>query len=842
MIDTSTTVMTLALYGLVMLLPHIPGSLVPYLPRLFIVYSRLLCWRLYHGHRDRDEDSAPTLDGHSDASDDESPSAWTYTETSWDKLNTSFPAADSSTPDLTHFFSFLYGLYPLNFMGFIRKPNRYLRNARFSGLDKLDLDQDAIRQHSEQYRQLHLLHPNFYGTTIEAELSDLSRFMGREPSDIVAQCLELCVAVPQMAHEPGSAQGTGTPAVPEGASVATDDIPRRSPLSLEDEPAPSARVGDAGKRSSAANSAVSRYSTASVSHALEAMVDTLKSFRRASEHGGGRASPALGSQAPAVADSPTLPAHLGHPHSESKLREMLHTQELLRSLVRHAEADGSRSRSPARRESSSRVDSYLDSLTNATNRSPAVRPISVESSKDVALLQREVMLLRNDLNFERCLQQQHISHIGQLQRNQSREATADVETQNIINTNRILRARAEEAKKAYAALKKETAASRNQARKREGELSAKARMLREQQKRWEFDEENLRHELQEARDEANHLRGLLMESEARELTCRQKMETLERTVEDLENLHVEVVKLDERLRDYEEREEEFEQGRRNEEMTIAQMETAKLKLQARDGEREKMKKGYEQRIAELEARLRSSQSSTPTQNSQALQAMIDSALASSRSRFENLKKVYNRLLSRHADLEVAYMDLQAAAEMRGTVNGRQYSLKPVRENFDPFGEDDDKAETPSQHHQAGSSPLSPYDELLSRTYSVSHTETTAPASPNRPLFSDSQYSQRSTTFQENGVSGGRTGHMDSMLSSRKKRSSEDAATASTGSLHSGGKSERSGSQETKNKQKIKPNSGVRVYGRGGFISSFSLEEPSVLALSEVPPQTLTSLH
>src|SRR5215470_9808115 len=42
-VDTSTTVLSLALTTLVMFLPHIPNSLVPYLPRLFIVYSRILC-------------------------------------------------------------------------------------------------------------------------------------------------------------------------------------------------------------------------------------------------------------------------------------------------------------------------------------------------------------------------------------------------------------------------------------------------------------------------------------------------------------------------------------------------------------------------------------------------------------------------------------------------------------------------------------------------------------------------------------------------------------------------------------------------------------------------------
>ena len=45
--DTSTPILSVALKSLIMLVPHIPGSLAPHLPRLFLVYSRILCWEKF---------------------------------------------------------------------------------------------------------------------------------------------------------------------------------------------------------------------------------------------------------------------------------------------------------------------------------------------------------------------------------------------------------------------------------------------------------------------------------------------------------------------------------------------------------------------------------------------------------------------------------------------------------------------------------------------------------------------------------------------------------------------------------------------------------------------------
>ena len=954
MIDTSTTVVSLALLSLVMFLPHIPSSLVPYLPRLFVVYSRLLCWDRYYGPcgdgtgpareaaapeggegdatggDDDDDDDNDDDDGDDDEYDDDenldgdndraaasasaaaAPSAsWAYTDSRWDKLQSSFNVADATIRDLTPYYSFLYGLYPENFMGFIRKPNRYLRNARFPGLDRLDLDQDVIRQRTERYRRVHLLHPNFYNTTVENELSDLSRFMQCEPSDIVAQCMELCVSTAPPPLIPRAEVPTSQPLASK-AHVATEDIPAGPQLlgkgaadegdedddenddddddkdddndnddedEDEDEDATAKRkkktttttTTTVKEKSSPGDKASAEAGTID-SQAVDVATGRPFGLRKESQHGISRASNEMMTTAtttttPAAEDSPTLPSTVVPPPRDGHVREMLQAHGLLRSLFQAPQAEPTPATvydTPPTTMTTgdapaviARLGAYLNSLANMPDRAPTIRPGSTDVPKDMALLQREVLLLRNDLNFERFLKEQHLSHIGQLQRKHIHEATAESDTQNLIRTNRALKFRAEEARRAYSSLQKETMAGRNHSKKWENELNGRTRSLREQQKRWETEEQRLRQELHLTQDAAKRLRGLLMDSEARELGARQKLEALQSTVDELERLRDEVDTLDRRLRAYERREEEFEHARRNEEMAFTQLETARLRLQARDAERERLQKAYEDRIVELESRLRDAETATPNQTPQALQAMIDSALASSRSRFDNLRKVYNRLLTRYGELEIAYMDLQAATELDGSMalsaaaaaaaaaaaSPRKLGLCRSPGELDPFGDDGQTVVEPSGSGSgsggrrgdvgsgsgSGSDALvNGYDDYAGRSMMMRQPPpgTASYSLPSRPGQSDHLHGHMAIDMHDPGM---RAVSPDTVIPSNKKHSS-DGTTVSGGSVRSGSRSDSGATAEEPKKTKIKPNSGVRVYGRGEsfYLSFLSFSFSSVI--------------
>ncbi|KAI9797132.1 MAG: hypothetical protein M1833_005647 [Piccolia ochrophora] len=802
-IDTSSTAISLALLSLIMFLPHVPNSLAPYLPRLFVVYSRVLCWEkrgqnMSNGLPDGSRET-PLMENTADI------------DPTWDVLHDNLDSSESPIPDLIHYFTFLYGLYPLNFLSYIRKPIKYLREAKFAGANDLRLDQAAIRSRSDQFRQVHLLHPNLYSMTIESELTDLNRFMKSEPSDVVAECMGLCVPASRSASHSGPPPDEKLPRIPE-SHLATEDIPPQTLLStgedVADAPSPTTRSNGIRKPRSVTNLSQNGDDHPDVPKPLRNASHRVRgsSSSRSNESHSHYNSPAL----PAVEDSPTLPAHLVHSQSDARLKDMLQTQETLRSGLRHVHRNGSVPSSAGTEAPSPRLDNKL-SLSQDNAKSTAVGPETSDPHDGAAALQREVLLLRNELNFERYLKQQHLSHIGQLQGKHIREAAAEAETQNLINTNRALRVKVEEAKRAYALLRKEAATSKSHAKKWEGDMNSKTRALREDHKQWKAEEQVLRRELLEARQECEELRKVVVESESKELQSRQNLESVQINLDELEKLRMEVDRLNGRLRDYESREDEFEVAHQNEEIAHTQLETARLKLKSRDVEREKLKKFYDQRIADLESRLHTSQHAMSGQNPQAFQAMLDSALSASNMRFDHLKKIYNRLLNRYAELEIKYMDLQAADELGASPTTYSNGRSRTEDDFDFFGEEEARSEQRSRHH-AASDPSFPQEELMGGTYGMATTEPinfTFPKGPKRleSLQGDRDYHPRGAdTYAD------RRTPFEASLHSRKQHSLPDTVMTSSASMHSTRGSEHSGKDKP---VKIQPKSEVRVYGRGG---------------------------
>ncbi|KIN00146.1 hypothetical protein OIDMADRAFT_89532, partial [Oidiodendron maius Zn] len=442
-VDTSTRVISLAMTALIMFLPHIPSSLGPHLPALFNIYSRMLFW-----DKERRATTEMTLDEEQEKDKTEPPP-----NHQWDKLSYLLESDDETVPELLHYFTFLYGLYPLNFMSYIRKPQRYLRHADVS--DAEELDQPLMEQGSETTNQS--------GHT--------------------------------------SWQNVSTPS-PDGRRISglqrTESQNSQSVPSVLD--SPSLRAND----------------------------------RR---------------------DSPTLPPHILGSAPQNPLHEMLASPKSTRDSLSQALTNDSvvsLSLSQTNNDNAAHVDAYLQSLSrDQSTKSPSVHPRNVSPELKVAYLHREIQLLRNDLNFERYLKQQHLSHIGQLHRKQLREARVEAETQNLINLNRRLKVKFEDVKNNLARMKKETEKSKLHSRKWETDLSAKVKTLREEQKKWVHEKEDLQRELEKMRTDNKALKNLVLAAEKKELDATQRMQSIESNLDELERLRAEVDKLTITLRTYE---------------------------------------------------------------------------------------------------------------------------------------------------------------------------------------------------------------------------------------------------------------------------------------------------
>ncbi|KAF2143650.1 uncharacterized protein K452DRAFT_296651 [Aplosporella prunicola CBS 121167] len=651
MIDDSGTVVELALTVLIMFLPHITGSLVPHLPKLFLIYSRVLCWEQVTG------DAAEELQGLGEeaAEDEDSDNeAGDKTGDDWEKLAHAFDHPETSAPGALYYFTFLYGLFPINFMTYVRKPIKWLKSVNYLGADDIILDQDAIRRRTEPFRQVHLLHPNFFNMTAEDELSE-TRFLKSDPADVVTGCMSLCMNVSASLEDPGPPPNAKLPDIPE-PFVATEDIPATT---LDDD---ATAVNSAASPTDIKSASLRNTQSTVLNSPSKEPVNLLRNPSQpailSSNIGG---SPAV-RPSDDTTDSPTLPGQAAPLEVEKA--------PFQRRLTLRKDSDASTGFNIL---ASPRLEAFANAMSSNQISSS---PTHVRLTQNLATLQREVMLLRNDLNFERYLKNQHLSHIGQLQRRHIKESRVEAETQNLINTNRNLKAKLQKANELYAQLKKETMTGRNQSKKWEGELSTKLKSFRDESKTWHTEEESLRTGLHKARSDNERLRRLVVESEARELNSNQNVQTIQVEMEEMDHLRQEIDTLQARIREFELKELEFQQAKENQELLRNELKLANMKLDSRDADRERTSRAHERKYAELATHQSSSShaATNTTQLNPAVQQIIDSALAATNSRFNQLKKTHGRLLHRFTELEMHCQALEGdLAYARGRSQGNGHS-------------------------------------------------------------------------------------------------------------------------------------------------------------------------
>jgi hypothetical protein len=591
--------------------------------KLFLVYCRILCWDKLGGG---DDDKAGDLDSQDDDSEEEDEEQDDL-EHPWEQVQPSVDYPESSPPTLMHYFTFLYGLFPLNFMSFVRKPRRYLKSLNFPGARDFDLDQDLIHTRTEPYRQVHLLHPNMFTTTAEDELSE-NKWLKSDPADVVIECMGLCVAVSSTLKDPGPPPSAALPPVP--------DIP--SHFTLDDQDGATVHGSDESRRNTQSTMNIPSGDIPDIPDTFE-ISPRCKSVKSAVSLKS-MASPLLKGRD--MMDSPTLP-----PAKDVQKPDL------------HSPSTAAAHRFVAEQSS---LDSFVQSVSGQNH------PNQNEfQNHTMASLQREIMLLRNDLNFERYLKLQHLVHIGQLQRKHIKEATAEAETQNLINTNKTLKARLAKANEQYAQLKKETLTSRSQSKKWEGELNAKVRSYKESEKSWHNDEGGLRYELQKTQSDYEQLKKIVERAEAEQLKAQQRTKALEYELEDYSEIRRELEIAQEKIIAFEDQRKELHIFMQERNDLRNDLEIANMRLNSREQERERSIKAYERRIMELEARLQTSDRSTgkPGQLPPSVQQMLDSALAASDAKLRQLKKTHYRLLEQYTELQMKYHELEG--EQRATI-------------------------------------------------------------------------------------------------------------------------------------------------------------------------------
>ncbi|KAL1912176.1 hypothetical protein Sste5344_002009 [Sporothrix stenoceras] len=604
--DTSTTVVSLALTCLTMLLPNMPGSIVPYLPTLFNIYARILFW-------DREQPITDDL-GAAMASPSEQNSSFQ----AWEKCTFS-PDIDSiAIPHLLGYFNILYGLYPLNFMDYIRKPQRYLRHANASDTDDIEIQPSEIRDRSEKYRQSHMLHPNFYSLTIESEKTDFGRWMKSATADVVAE---------------SSALPTASDSVEE--ETAPDRIPSSARLSA----------------STGISLSVSSRDPATIMRRTSQSSQPSDILRRDS-----------------TTDSPTLGPLLSQTTSRTDVQDGDSSRAAKSSLYQSQANDSVQSLSLSHQES---VPERLTSPSKVSLRQPSLSAPSplhhldtaadvdsdkaVESNENTMTeMRRQILLQKSDLTFERYMVQQHLAHIGALRRSNVRQAVTEAETQRLILANRTLKQRLEEAKKTEAQVKKEAEMSRNMSRNWGDSLANKLKKLREEHKAWTAEEETLRRDLKVSQEDGARLLALVCSAEVRELKAKQDMQMLESAAAETNKLKEEVKTLEAAKRESQKLETQLEQTREEASKLEGTLELLKMKLEAREADLARTRTYYQHQVVALNAKLNEALGEATSGNGVNLsetRSQVDNALAASRAKYLELQKKHARLMRRYTLLE-----------------------------------------------------------------------------------------------------------------------------------------------------------------------------------------------
>jgi hypothetical protein len=590
-------------------------------------------------------------------------------DSSWDKCPFDKELDGDSIHHLSAYFTILYGLYPINFLDYIRKPHRYLRHA--NNAEYIDVQATEIRERSERFRSCHLLHPNFYQLTIESEKTDFSRWMKSEPAEVITDCMNLCIS-PRAAAGPDT-EGEISVLPLRAAAISPSDHDREDTtlgMPLLSSPVTGSSQRDSKSSDPRHTSIASLSTNDGVTH-----LDLARKVSQSSH-------PSLDTHPRDTAgDSPTLPPALATSSSHTHLQDMITSNKVIKTSLHQSLGNGSAASLALSHVDSLQERHYLQLQGSHPHHHPH-SPTTADLLSQIAQLQRVNLLLQNDLNFERYMKQQHMTHIGALRRKQLREAATEAETQNLLLANRSLKHQLSETKKAEARVRKEAENRRAMATKWEAQLTDRLKHLREEQRRWTTEENVLKRELEGARSECERLAGLVGDAEARYLRVRQDSEAFEGSVEEIRRLEEEVGRLAAVERRYQGLENEMKAKMEEAAGAEARAEERLMEMVAREGTLVRERERCENEIGVLKAQLaekEKGEGKAAVEGRAAVEKALQTALANLQAKHAELQRQYGMLRRKYTVAQGSLLDLQCEVAEKQRAAERGLAPKEDRE-------------------------------------------------------------------------------------------------------------------------------------------------------------------
>ncbi|KAI0780854.1 Hamartin protein-domain-containing protein [Trametes elegans] len=483
--DNSSTVCTIALSVLVKLLPILAvkacESLKRLLPHLLVVLARILCWKerqssspiipVLPDPEESDEEDAHTSDDERDVVQEGSRPLPIREDIEWDRLELTFDGPASKAPSPHRYFTFLYYLFPCNTIRFLRYPVRYLNDNAVDSLYAVDweeaLDEDKIRSKVEPLLRRHVLHPLLIWREAKEELEQPDFWAQYDIPQIVggATMLDVRNAALGLRQQP---RGRGPPG-------AKPQSPERvsSPLPVEDTDVPLKEAADSIPLSSSletvhpeAEAEAGPSSPVVPRISLTDMVATSVALKS-------------GLEVEIVDPSPAWSAALFpvQPRTRSTSREK-------RSSSQPAEEHSESPVTPAQSEHETSGDGSL--------------PRHVAQA--ISALQREVLLLKNDLNLELWTTRENVKHIGRLYKERVLSRNEEVERQGLHNKLKEYKHTVTRLRQELKEAKEQAIAARTRYTDWNRELQDRIAGLRAEKKAWTNEAAGMRAAEKEAKD------------------------------------------------------------------------------------------------------------------------------------------------------------------------------------------------------------------------------------------------------------------------------------------------------------------------------------------------------
>ncbi|KAF5365769.1 hypothetical protein D9758_003257 [Tetrapyrgos nigripes] len=369
--------------------------------------------------------------------------------------------------------------------------------------------------------------------------------------------------------------------------------------------------------------------------------------------------------------SPTPSSSVQNPKPKISLQEMVTTSILLKSNL-DIETEYVHTHWPSSISSSSQERPYESHTNNV------FLTEEEEASQALPAVPRELLLLRNELNFELWLSRENMRHIGRLWQDKVFSQSAEVERQGLYNKLRNYRTQVVRLESELKEHKELASSAKHKYADWNTELQKKLREFREEKKTWQEEAAKLRMVAKEAEAKFSAQEKLLAEAHQQVF----QLQTYQK-----ENQH----KID-RLRDYEKQIQQYFKTQ-----CLWDEEFAKFNARGEEIERtrsawkqmEQRLDSYEKEHARLEEAARGYRRQIQRLGSQLSQAVhlserrpnLAPELASFAKEKARLQQANQILRDQNADLLEEMEELRAMVEvLRGQVSGKQGLVSGSRES------------------------------------------------------------------------------------------------------------------------------------------------------------------